>query len=104
MWRRRAPPPSARGCEKDASRVGPVRRALPESAHGSTTSWMERAPKVAVEVANRLRRRIVTGEVSVGDSLPSEASLLKEFGVSRPSMRAALRILESEDLVTMRRG
>jgi DNA-binding FadR family transcriptional regulator len=60
--------------------------------------------KAAVAVANELRRRIVTGAVPVGESLPAEAKLLEELGVSRPSLRAALRILESESLVTMRRG
>jgi len=61
-------------------------------------------PKAAVAVSNELRRRIVTGTVAVGDSLPPEGSLLDELGVSRPSLRAALQILESEGLVTMRRG
>jgi DNA-binding FadR family transcriptional regulator len=61
-------------------------------------------PKAAVGVANELRRRIVTGAVPVGASLPAEAKLLDELGVSRPSLRAALRILESESLITMRRG
>jgi DNA-binding FadR family transcriptional regulator len=55
-------------------------------------------------VANRLRRRIITGEVPVGGWLPPENQLLQEFDVSRPTLRAALRILESEQLVTVRRG
>jgi DNA-binding FadR family transcriptional regulator len=55
-------------------------------------------------VANSLRRRIITGEVPVGGWLPPENQLLQEFDVSRPTLRAALRILESEQLVTVRRG
>ncbi len=62
------------------------------------------APKAAVAVANVLRRRIVLGQVPVGGSLPTEDSLLAEIGVSRPTLRAALRILESEGLITVRRG
>jgi len=46
----------------------------------------------------------VTGVVPVGHALPAESQLINELGVSRPSLRAALRILESENLVTMRRG
>jgi DNA-binding FadR family transcriptional regulator len=61
-------------------------------------------PKAAVIVANKLRRRIVTGEIAVGGSLPPENRLIEELEVSRPSLRAALRILESEQLITVRRG
>jgi DNA-binding FadR family transcriptional regulator len=63
-----------------------------------------RAHKAAALVADRLRRQIVTGQIQVGSSLPPEAELLAELEVSRPTLRAALRILESEDLVTVRRG
>ena len=63
-----------------------------------------RARKAASLVADRLRRQIVTGQIPVGSSLPPEAELLAELEVSRPTLRAALRILESEDLVTVRRG
>jgi DNA-binding FadR family transcriptional regulator len=55
-------------------------------------------------VANSLRRRIVSGDIPVGGSLPPENRLVDEFAVSRPTLRAALRILESEQLITVRRG
>jgi GntR family transcriptional regulator, transcriptional repressor for pyruvate dehydrogenase complex len=51
-----------------------------------------------------LRERIVTGQLRDGDSLPRQEDLLQEFGVSRPSLREALRILEAEGLITVRRG
>jgi DNA-binding FadR family transcriptional regulator len=62
------------------------------------------APKAAEVVAGQLRRQIITGKLRQGAALPSEAELLKRLGVSRPTLRAAFRILESEHLVTMRRG
>jgi DNA-binding FadR family transcriptional regulator len=62
------------------------------------------APKAAEVVANRLRRQIITGKLKLGAALPSEGELQKSLGVSRPTLRAAFRILESEHLVTMRRG
>jgi len=61
-------------------------------------------PKVAELVAAHLRQRIVTGELHDGDELPRESDLLEEFGVSRPSLREALRVLETEGLVRIRRG
>lgn len=39
-----------------------------------------------------------------GERLPSEAELAERFGTSTPTVRQALRVLESEGLVTMRRG
>jgi GntR family transcriptional repressor for pyruvate dehydrogenase complex len=56
------------------------------------------------QVADQLRAMIVSGELSEGDSLGSEAELMDRFAVSRPSMREALRILESERLVLIVRG
>jgi DNA-binding FadR family transcriptional regulator len=61
-------------------------------------------PKAAELVANQLRRQIITGKLPAGEALPSESQLQKTLGVSRPTLRAAFRILESEHLVTMRRG
>jgi GntR family transcriptional repressor for pyruvate dehydrogenase complex len=46
----------------------------------------------------------VSGELSEGDSLGHEPELVERFGVSRPSLREALRILEAEGLVTVVRG
>jgi DNA-binding FadR family transcriptional regulator len=63
-----------------------------------------RAPKTAEIVAHELRRRIVGGELSEGDGLPPEASLMETFGVSRPTLREAYRVLEAENLISVRRG
>lgn len=61
-------------------------------------------PRAASVIADRLRRRVIRGELSEGESLPSEQELLVEFGVSRPTLREAIRILESESLVVVKRG
>jgi DNA-binding FadR family transcriptional regulator len=55
-------------------------------------------------VAAHLRRQIVLGELKEGDQLPSESVLMEEFGVSRPTLREAFRILEAEGAITVRRG
>ncbi|MFG1923403.1 FadR/GntR family transcriptional regulator [Cryptosporangium sp. NPDC048952] len=63
-----------------------------------------RAPKTAELIATHLRRQIVRGELKAGDTLPSEQQLLTQFGVSRPTLREAFRILEAETLINVRRG
>jgi DNA-binding FadR family transcriptional regulator len=55
-------------------------------------------------VADRIRELIVTGELADGERLPRLEILLEQFGVSGPSMREALRMLESEGLITVQRG
>ena len=61
-------------------------------------------PKAAELVARRLRSAIVRGETPVGEPLASEKELMERFGVSRPTLRAAVRILETQSLVEVRRG
>jgi GntR family transcriptional repressor for pyruvate dehydrogenase complex len=63
-----------------------------------------RQPRLAELVADDLRRRITSGAMRDGDSLPKLEDMLTEFNVSKPSLREALRILETEGLITVRRG
>ena len=68
-----------------------------------TTVPSRRVPqrRIAETVADELRDNIL------GDDhyrLPTQEQLVKDFGVSYPSIREALRILETEGLVTVRRG
>jgi DNA-binding FadR family transcriptional regulator len=56
------------------------------------------------QIADELRRLIVSGRLSEGDSLGREPELVERFGVSRPSLREALRILEAEGLISVVRG
>ncbi len=63
-----------------------------------------RVPKAAELVAGHIRRQIVLGQLHEDDALPSETALMAEFNISRPTLREAFRILESEGLITVRRG
>jgi GntR family transcriptional regulator, transcriptional repressor for pyruvate dehydrogenase complex len=63
-----------------------------------------RQRRLAEMVAGTLRERIVSGELGDGAVLPGLDRLVQEFGVSPPSLREALRILENEGLITVRRG
>jgi len=55
-------------------------------------------------IVEQLRSQIIRGTLRDGDPLLSEAELGERFGVSRPTLREALRILESESLITITRG
>lgn len=56
------------------------------------------------QLADVLRDRIVDGELSPGDRLPSEPDLARVLGVSRASVRAAITLLEEDGFVRRRRG
>jgi len=63
------------------------------------------APReVPQRIADELRVLIVSGELAEGESLGREPDLVERFGVSRPSLREALRILEAEGLISVERG
>jgi GntR family transcriptional regulator, transcriptional repressor for pyruvate dehydrogenase complex len=59
---------------------------------------------MAASVADLIRGRILRGQLKAGDDLPPEAVLMAQFDVSQPTMRSALRILQSEGLIVIRRG
>jgi GntR family transcriptional repressor for pyruvate dehydrogenase complex len=56
------------------------------------------------QVAGQLRQLIVQGELGAGERLPAEQELTQMFGVSRSTVREALRALSSEHLITTVRG
>jgi len=63
-----------------------------------------RQPRLSEIVAEELRRRILSHELADGSMLPRQEDLLAEFAVSVPSLREAMRILETEGFLTVRRG
>lgn len=69
-----------------------------------TAKYEMRVPKIAELIAEQIRAEIVAQRVREGDALPSESDLMASFGASRPSVREALRILEFEGLIAIRRG
>lgn len=61
-------------------------------------------PKSADVLAGKLRSQILSGALAPGASLPAERDIVTQTGLSRGSVREALRILEAEHLVTTRPG
>lgn len=56
------------------------------------------------QVATELRAAIVAGEYARGDAMPTESVLCARYGVSRFTVREALRRLQAEGLIRRRRG
>jgi DNA-binding FadR family transcriptional regulator len=56
------------------------------------------------QVADQLLDLILSGQLSAGDRLPAESDLAASFGVSRSTVREALRSLASRDLLETTRG
>src|ERR1700742_4802383 len=63
-----------------------------------------RQPRIAELVASQLRDDILSGRLKEGEVLPSQESLFAEFGVSPPALREAIHILETDGLISVRRG
>ena len=55
-------------------------------------------------ISDQIRRQIETGALQPGDKLPSDRELAIQFGVSRNSVREALRILESASILELQQG
>jgi GntR family transcriptional regulator, transcriptional repressor for pyruvate dehydrogenase complex len=63
-----------------------------------------RQPRVAEIVASKLRDDILSGRLKEGDVLPTQESLFQEFGVGPPALREAIHLLETDGLISVRRG
>jgi GntR family transcriptional repressor for pyruvate dehydrogenase complex len=63
-----------------------------------------RQPRVAEIVASKLRDDILSGRLRAGDILPTQENLYSEFGVSPPALREAIHLLETDGLISVRRG
>jgi GntR family transcriptional regulator len=60
--------------------------------------------RLSFSVRDELAARIASGRVAPGSKLPAEPELADELGVSRPTLREALRSLEEDGFVTRTRG
>lgn len=56
------------------------------------------------QVAEQLRQLILVGDLRPGDQLPVEGRMCEIFGVSRSTVREAVRLLSAQDLVHTTRG
>jgi DNA-binding FadR family transcriptional regulator len=61
-------------------------------------------PKMADSIARQLVREILDLDLPIGKSLPNEKAMLETLGVARPTLREALRLLESNGSIVMKTG
>src|SRR2546430_12676760 len=59
-------------------------------------------PSIYMDVAGQIRRAILEGTMSSGERLPPERELARQFGVSRATVREALRHLQAQGLLAAR--
>jgi len=74
------------------------------TAPGALSFGHARAPRLAETVADQIREQILSGQIDDGGRLPPLERMTAQFGVSTPTMREALRILETEGLISVKRG
>ena len=65
---------------------------------------IQRVRKAYEQVYDQLRELIMTGELARGERLPNEAILARDFGVSRGTVREALRVLAAQNLIRTAKG
>ncbi|MGX7732073.1 FadR/GntR family transcriptional regulator [Rhodococcus sp. 2H158] len=71
---------------------------------GGARSASARSPKASEVTATRIVNDIVEQKLQVGDRLPGEAEMLSAYAVSRETLREALRILEVQGMIAIKRG
>ena len=59
---------------------------------------------LAKQIAESIGSAIIEGRLEVNERLPTEAELARQFGVSRPTIREALKRLAAQKLILSRRG
>jgi GntR family transcriptional repressor for pyruvate dehydrogenase complex len=72
---------------------------------GASAAWQRIRPlRASDEIVRQFRQAVFEGRLAAGDPLGSELQLAQQFGVSRTTIRDALRALESAGLVEIRTG
>ena len=72
---------------------------------GAPSEWQSLgSERVTVRVRQEILRWLDGQDVSPGDRLPAERELAERLGVSRPSVREAVRTLEAEGRLEVRQG
>ena len=93
--------------DQPASDAGPPPAGAPGTGPGSPAvgwRWMGSTEPLFLRVAEQIERFVAGNGLAPGDRLPGERELCELLGVSRASVREALRSLETRGLVRVRHG
>lgn len=88
----------------------PQSRATPRSDTAAVATTMAaqfqrlRSSRAFEEIAAQIRAELAAGRLVIGSRLPSERALSEQFGVSRNTLREALRSLEHAGLIRLQKG
>ena len=71
---------------------------------GYAMDTVRKPRKLPEQIADKLREMIIQEGLKTGNKLPAEAELMVRFGVSRSTVREAVKILQTEHIVDIRQG
>ncbi len=69
------------------------------NARTGAPGFVDRSVPLYYQLANLLSQKILTAELRTGDRLPTEVELVQQYGISRITVRQALRQLEEDGLI-----
>jgi GntR family transcriptional repressor for pyruvate dehydrogenase complex len=81
----------------------PSRSPRPRAGTTPSFSALEKT-SIGLQAADAIKALIVSGELQPGDTLPPERELATMLGISRPSLREAIRVLSALNVVEPRHG
>ena len=62
----------------------------------ATTTSLKKPGGLAIQLVSALTEQIRSGRLQAGDKLPTEAAIMKDFGVSRTVVREAISKLQAD--------
>jgi GntR family transcriptional regulator, transcriptional repressor for pyruvate dehydrogenase complex len=92
---------------EDSARVAAAHRVKMRAesrAHGRVEFRPIKTPRAFEEIADQIRKELSNRRLRPGDRLPAERALAEQFGVSRNTLREALRSLENSGLLRLQKG
>lgn len=84
--------------------IGDAKLSGADGGTNKSAVTVDRIQPAYAQVATQLRNLVMTGKLRPGDQLPAENELAAGFGVSRSTLREALRSLAAQNLVHTTRG